>query len=67
MLHATTADTQPNQNGAGGVWMVGCETCGWTRVGRYGGLISTEVHGLMSAHRFGTEHENMMNGKVAGA
>lgn len=63
-LHATTADTQPNQNGPGGVWMVGCETCGWTKVGSYSGILIDEPLGLRHAHRAGTAHEAAMNGRV---
>lgn len=65
-LHATTADTQPKQMSPGGVWMVGCETCGWTKVGSYSGIITDEVGALRQAHTWGTTHENAMNGKVAG-
>lgn len=46
--------------------MVGCETCGWTRVGSYSGIILNEERALAMAHRAGTGHENAMNGKVAG-
>ena len=67
LTHATTADTQPKQAGVlGGVWMVGCETCGWTKVGSYSGIIMDEPRALAMAHRAGTAHENAMNGKVAG-
>ena len=66
LTHATTADTQPNRDAPGGVWMVGCETCGWTQVGKYGGIILTEETALATAHSRGTFHETRMNGKVAG-
>ena len=64
VLHATTADTQPKQDGPGGVWMVGCETCGWTKVGPYSGILIDEPKALRYAHRAGTAHEAAMNGKV---
>lgn len=66
LLHATTADTQPKQDGPGGVWMVGCETCGWTQVGHYSGIMVDEVRALRYAHLAGTRHEDAMNGKRAG-
>lgn len=67
LTHATTADTQPKQDGVlGGVWMVGCETCGWTKVGSYSGILVDEPKALRLAHMAGTRHENFMNGRVAG-
>ena len=67
LTHATTADTQPKQDGSlGGVWLVGCETCGWIQVGHYSGIIITEETALATAHSRGTFHETRMNGKVAG-
>lgn len=66
LTHATTADTQPNRDAPGGVWMVGCETCGWAEVGRYGGILISEPLALRVAHDRGTGHEKAMNGKVAG-
>lgn len=72
LMHATTADTQPKDAASpihprGGVWMVGCETCGWTKVGCYSGIVINEERALAMAHRAGTAHEEAMNGKVEGS
>lgn len=67
VMHATTADTQPKHDGravVGGVWIVGCDACGWTKVGSYSGIILNEERALATAHRAGTAHEAAMNGKV---
>lgn len=53
--HATSADTYPDPEAAGGVWKVSC-VCGWSKSGHYardGG----EAVALNLAHLWGDRHE----------
>lgn len=55
ILHFTTADTHPDENGPGGTWTVTCP-CGWVRSGHYardtGEPVALRLAGLR-----GAEHE----------
>lgn len=62
LLHATDTDTEPDTDGPGGYWVVMCHKCGWTRAGRYGGILLSQAYALSIGHRLGTKHEEAMNG-----
>jgi hypothetical protein len=52
---STLADTRPNQNAPGGIWITIC-TCGWQREGAYA-RNSGEPVALRLANAFGQRHE----------
>ena len=61
-LHCTDADTEPDENGRGGAWLVLCHSCEWQKHGRYSGLLISEPVALRIAHELGSKHEAAMNG-----
>lgn len=61
VLHATDADTEPDEHREGGQWLVFCHACDWAEHGSYSGWMATEADALCLAHQLGTEHEFQYN------